>query len=428
MLLLMSLATGLTAQISYYDEETSDWHSISPDTTPEIIAQFLAQQNATEIEFNTTPSAVEFPLRVRNKHGNWMLYSEQSQEFIFIKEAQSYSFSFPHQALHTRELFLAQRKNHTYLFGLDQKPLRIENIAYTTHESRYPFQVQLKNGRYTLYDLDTEQLLDQAALQSYSFELPVRELEREYLFIVEKNGVHYLATDIEGMEVFEAIPFDRAEAVQVERINQYYDSWQEVMVTDTARVLSHLALERNGMWGAAHFSMQTGLLNRVANFYYPSPEALPKVSEYTDEELAVIDDLLASTAAQTARPLRFGNQNYVLLEVTPAESSPPLLHLQCVGKCKTEQLPPGEFRVIPHEEEQVLEVWQSDRVGLWNSDVTPVVACEYDAYSRVHLDYFNGCAFQKDGEWQLFDCQSGELLIPQSASTIDELQSLWLNR
>lgn len=73
MLLFMSLATGLTAQISYYDEETSDWHSISPDTTPEIIAQFLAQQNATEIEFNTTPSAVESPLRVRNKQGNYLI-------------------------------------------------------------------------------------------------------------------------------------------------------------------------------------------------------------------------------------------------------------------------------------------------------------------------------------------------------------------
>lgn len=265
-------------------------------------------------------------------------------------------------------------------------------------------------------------------MQSYSFELPDLELEQHHLYIAEKKGIRYLATDIEGMEVFEAIPFDRIETVQVETVNHFYDSWQEAMVTDTSWVMSHLALERNGMWGAAHFSLQTGLLNRVPNFYYPSPEALPKVSEYTDEELAVIDGLLASTAAQTARPLRFGNQNYVLLEVTPAESSPPLLHLQCVGKCKTEQLPPGEFRVIPHEEDQVPEVWQSDLVGLWNSDVTSVVACEYDAYSRVPLDYFNGCAFQKDGEWQLFDCQSGELLIPQSASTIDELQSHWLNR
>lgn len=73
MLLLMSLAIGLTAQISYYDEETGESYFIHPQASPEIIALFLAGLNATEIEFNTTPSAAEFPLRVRNKQGNYLI-------------------------------------------------------------------------------------------------------------------------------------------------------------------------------------------------------------------------------------------------------------------------------------------------------------------------------------------------------------------
>lgn len=424
----LTISTALAAQLTFYDENADKWYNINPDTPRDIVERFLDHHQASEIEFNTTSSAGEFPLRIQNKKGHWMLYSESEQEFLFTKEAGSFSFEFPHEALQNRELHVAQRKNQSYLFGLYKKPLRIESIAYTTYPSRYPFQVQLKNRRYTLYDDEISQLLDHSSLQAYSFERPVRELEREYLFVVEKKGLRYLATDIEGMEVFESLPFDRVVPVQVEQVNDYYDSWKEALVTDTSRVLSHLALERDGLWGAAHFSIQTGQLNRIAGFHYPSFEALPEAFDYTEDELEVINTVLSSTSAKYARPLRFGNQNYVLLEVTPAEGAPPSLHLQCVGNCKTEQLPSGDFRVVPHEEDQVLEVWQNDRVGLWNSEVVPVVPCEYDAYSRVHLDYFYGCGFQKNGTWQLFDCQTGELLIEQSAASIDELQNYWLNR
>lgn len=424
----LSFGSRLLAQVSFYDESTEEAYILTTESSKAVVEAFMAAHQALDLEFNTSTSAAEYPLRIKNKHQNWVLYSENGQEFIYRDQAKTYSFEFPDERLLPYELLIAERKGKRYVFGLEKKPLPIADIAITEFPSRYPFRVQLRNGTGLLYDADHNVLMDDQDLRGYSFELPDPQLARHYLYIAEHKGKRFLATDIEGMEVFRSIAFDHIQPVMVEKVHRYYDDWQDQLINDTTHVLSYLAIEKDQRWGAACFSSETGRLLQVFGFHYPSLESLPELPDYTDEELEVLHELLTSTSAYAANPVHFGNQNYILLEVSSTESDTPYLHLHCAGQCKTSELPEGNYRVVAHEEDQIIEVWQNDQVGLWNSEVEPVIPCAYDAFALVHLDYMNGCAMNNKGQWQLFDCQTGDLLISSKTASIDELQELWLAR
>lgn len=417
------------AQIEFYDEN-DELYYIDSETDQAIVDRYLASVEASAIEFNNSYLKERVPARVKNKKGNWVLCYEYS-ELLFEDEARKYSFEFPDSVLFQYELYLVTRKKKQYLMGVSDRPIEIKAIEYTPYGSRYPFRIQKKNGNFVLYDLDTEAFLEEKKLSEFSFDLPQLNLEERYLFTVQKGGKRYFAHSIEGMAVFEAMPFDEYELIMDTIVQEYYDHYLDEHVNDTIIRFSHIAIQNDGKWGAVHYSTETGMY-QVLGFHFDKIDDFPDLEKYNYDELQAIHrTLTASSDIDRAIPFYIGQDDYyILLKLHNHATNRWLVHCTSYdgGGCPFKNAPAGNTQLIEHQEAEVLEVWCEDKVGYWNKQMEEVFSCEYDSFEVVHLDYMYGCALQEEGEWSLYDCQEGKPLVTGNASSIEDLVELWLNR
>lgn len=80
-----------------------------------------------------------------------------------------------------------------------------------------------------------------------------------------------------------------------------------------------------------------------------------------------------------------------------------------------------------HPELQLCEVWNNGKVGYYEYDLI-IAETVFDDLEFVNLDYFTAAALKRDGLWQFYDLYEQTLIFEDSAETIDELVSKWLNR
>jgi hypothetical protein len=125
------------AQIEFYYGEFEERYEINRETDEDIINAFLKEYKATAIEFNPI-SATSFPVRIKNKKGNWMLFEEgwARAEAFMTKKAKRYSFQFPNPAQEDIQMTWATRKGYAYWVNLEdksiEKRMRFDEVKVTT--------------------------------------------------------------------------------------------------------------------------------------------------------------------------------------------------------------------------------------------------------------------------------------------------------
>jgi hypothetical protein len=118
-IIILTLLFCITAkaQVNFYDEKTDEEYEISPKTNKKIIKAFLKEQNANAIEFNPN-SSPDFPFRLKNKKGNWVLFHIGFESLFMENESKKYSFQFPTSYIEQRGFTFAKHKGKTYLVNL----------------------------------------------------------------------------------------------------------------------------------------------------------------------------------------------------------------------------------------------------------------------------------------------------------------------
>lgn len=115
--LLTAISINLLSAQRYFDQETGEEYEITQQTDQKIINAFLKNNKAKAIEFNPDKNS-NYPLRVKNRKGNWILFDLQQEDFIMMDEGKKYSFEFPEPDLHIADLTIAHRKGNKYLVNL----------------------------------------------------------------------------------------------------------------------------------------------------------------------------------------------------------------------------------------------------------------------------------------------------------------------
>lgn len=134
--LLVSLHSR--AQIEFHHGDPVELYYITEDTHQKIIDAFLKDHKANEIEFNPNKES-SFPLRIKNKKGNWILFSDGSYYIdgpFLAKESKKYSFDFPASFQERMRMTLARRKDKKYWVSLEPKKIEtkiaFDELRFTT--------------------------------------------------------------------------------------------------------------------------------------------------------------------------------------------------------------------------------------------------------------------------------------------------------
>lgn len=131
------LNSATHAQIEFYYGDFEERYHITRETDADIINAFLKEYKATAIEFNPN-STTSFPVRIKNKKGNWMLFEEgwARAEAFMPKKAKRYSFQFPNPAQEDIQMTWATRKGYTYWINLEdksiEKRMRFDEVNVTS--------------------------------------------------------------------------------------------------------------------------------------------------------------------------------------------------------------------------------------------------------------------------------------------------------
>lgn len=131
------------SQVFYQVNDTLEI-KIKQDADSKHINAFLEKHKATAIEFNLNQESI-FPIRLKNKKGNWALFHLDYGAFFMAKKAKKYSFQFPTIQQEGSYFTWATRKNKTYWVDL-------ENQAVETKMSFDEVSITIKK--------DTVQILD----------------------------------------------------------------------------------------------------------------------------------------------------------------------------------------------------------------------------------------------------------------------------
>lgn len=138
------------AQVQYYHEATDETFLIQPTTDDSIIQCFLNQFKALEIDFNPDEKS-KFPLRLKNKKGNWVLFDSHEQTLFMQKESAKYSFQFPGKDMKYSGTTLATRKGKTYI-------VLIENENIDTKRSFDEIRPRMKTVVFKDFNFETEEM------------------------------------------------------------------------------------------------------------------------------------------------------------------------------------------------------------------------------------------------------------------------------
>lgn len=133
-IIVVFLATNAKAQVLFYDEKTDEEYTITPQTDEKVTKAFLDDLNASAIEFNPNNRS-RFPLRLKNKKGNWVPFDSYQDDLFLEKEAKKYSFQLPSPILENRGFTLAIRKGRIYFISLREAEV-ITKMSFTQIEPR----------------------------------------------------------------------------------------------------------------------------------------------------------------------------------------------------------------------------------------------------------------------------------------------------
>ena len=274
-LLPILVSTIVKAQV-YYDEKTDEEYPITPQTEKKVVKAFLNSLNSTAIDFNPNTSS-HFPLRLKNKKGNWVLFDSYEDDLFLEKQAKKYSFQFPSPLLENRGFTLAFQKEKIYFISLQESKV-ITKMSFTEVQPRTitdTFMVEnpegelkeeqetslesftVKNGvkwgliemagdniiylsRNFLYN-SSEEVPEATGFQSYQLEMMEnlrKEQNLDLLVPLDENGYYFKARDkktkLFGLYVGEGILFNQIPAkyddIKRHRNPDTYEVWKDEKV------------------------------------------------------------------------------------------------------------------------------------------------------------------------------------------------------
>jgi hypothetical protein len=263
--------TYAKAQV-FYDEKTDKEYPITPQTEKKVVKAFLDELGATDIDFNPNTSS-RFPLRLKNKKGNWVLFDSYEDDLFLEKEAKKYSFQFPSPLLENRGFTLAFQKEKIYFISLQESKV-ITKMSFTEVQPRTitdTFMVEnpegelkeeqettlqsftVKNGvkwgliemaddniylsRNFLYN-SSEEVPAATGFQSYQLEMMEnlrKENKLDLLVPLDENGYYFKArnkkTKFFGLYAGEGMPFKQIPAKYDDIIRhrnpETYEVWED---------------------------------------------------------------------------------------------------------------------------------------------------------------------------------------------------------
>lgn len=112
----MSLAVNLNAQ-TYYDENSDKEYEIGPQTNKKVLKAYLRQFECKDIEFNPNKDS-NFPFRMKNNKGNWVLFDVREESVFMEKEGKNYSFNLPDPITESSGFTLANRNEKIYFIQI----------------------------------------------------------------------------------------------------------------------------------------------------------------------------------------------------------------------------------------------------------------------------------------------------------------------
>ncbi|NGZ90202.1 hypothetical protein [Psychroflexus maritimus] len=271
LIIVVFLVTNVKAQVIFYDEKTGEEYQITPQTDEKLTKAFLDDLNARAIEFNPNTSS-RFPLRLKNKKSNWVLFDSYEDDLFLVNEAKKYSFQFPSPLLENRGFTLAFRKDKIYYTNLQESKV-ITKMSFTQVVPRTitgTFMVEnpegelkeeqetslesftVKNGvkwgliemasdniylsRNFLYN-SSEEVPEATGFQSYQLEMMenLREVKKlDLLVALDENGYYFKARDkktkLFGLYAGERMPFNQIPAkyddIKRHRNPETYEVWK----------------------------------------------------------------------------------------------------------------------------------------------------------------------------------------------------------
>ena len=303
-------------------------------------------------------------------------------------------------------------------FLKEQKATAIE--FNSNPRTDFPFRLKNKKDNWVLFHEGFENLYMKKEGKKYSFQLPTTLMEERGFTLASRKGKTVFVSFNEK-EVQTKMSFDelvpRIETDTMMSYNPSTDVEEEVYHT----YLTSFAVKQGEKWGLIELGDSDAHYCVSHNFLYNSPQEVPPARgiqiyqlemmenirhEYNVDLLVVLDGygyLFKGREAKTNLWGVFG------------------------GEGEGQAYIPSEYnKLIKHG--NVFEVWKNDKVGYYNSDHKLVFEPRFDDFEYVHLDYKYGCALKTNGKWELYDVYSSEKLVEGSATTIDGLIELWLNR
>ncbi|SFT54055.1 hypothetical protein SAMN05216474_1186 [Lishizhenia tianjinensis] len=341
---------------------------LTPKSSAAELEGFIRQFKASELQWNTNIYS-NFPCRLKNAKGNWQLYDKTTGNLLFAhpQKLNKMSVEFPTPA---------------------QEELNFTVVNY-----------QDKKGVISFYS---------------EFIPPV--IWEEIVF----ENLAELDSDFRKIDSLLALPSQDFESWEIDNFSPYARYGGEANLLDYLEV----AGKKDGKWYRIELRSEgPDILEFVSGLGCTNKEDL---SRPTFLSLTALDFM-----AQMQKEHKLD-----LIESYDGHA------VYCYGRsAKTHQWGvfggEGTFELIApiydsvkyHEDASCFELWLEGKVFVYNMGYENLFEEQsFDGFEVVFLDYMYGVAVKSNNAWQLYDGQTGDLLVKGSAPTIDELIELWLNR
>lgn len=302
----------------------------------------------------------------------------------------------------------------------------------------FPAKLKSKKGVWQLYYAYGECLISdkESSLKKYNFSLPRPTMEFLSFTLVEKKGKYgfvslttFNATDLEWDElVFENMDYYDNALLEMDSIdkmrmnNDEYHFENDLEPIDWNQLI--VSARKENLWYRIELRLDVdGIYIYKHGVGEKNKSDLLSPTKWYLVELKILKKMRKAHQLDVLIPL--GDDN-ILCYGRNSKT-----HMWGVYDAETrEELIPAVYDTVKyHTQSFSFEVWKNKSVQVYNENYKLLFENGgFEDFEEVFLDYFYGIALKKDGDWQLYDPKSGELLVKGKAKTLEDLVDLWLNR
>jgi len=306
------------------------------------------------------------------------------------------------------------------------KSKKAKNIIFSEELPQY-CKIQNKKGKWQLWKLEygEEKAIHDKAYDEIEFPSTIIP----YLAIVKnkgKYGVLNTWSEVATEFLYDSIIFANIDAIEKQKkankeaVQKAYKEGTEIFDKPLPNLI--ILAQKKGLWGRIALSEEYEIL--VAEpFIYETPENVPTTNWDITYHLPYLQDLYKNKNIDLAQPVP-----QEIVYVTGRNKKIKKWGFYGGEGSFEELIKPAYDSIKMHKYPTVYEVWNQQKVGYYNSDFDLIFEPQFDDFEYVHLDYTHGCALKKNGKWELYDAYEPKKLIEGSATSIDKLIELWLDR